>query len=150
MDDNYRLRLFIGLSMIESRNKQLVHYHIIKSSPLCYKRFAGKWKLFVKILLFTSSSPVPVHLDTLNKMIGYKSSIPIYMMLANGWLNTSGWPKHFVVSKKGIELIEAIIKELEQDYSTFYHNQYELKKTKMGDLWEEPKERFIKKRKRSS
>lgn len=146
--DVSRVYFAFAIDMRTSGFKAITIEHLRLSSDLCIKRWGGAhWKKLVRILFVYASSSCPVPIDTVSRIIGHKVNTTLYMMVESGWLNVSGWKKHFVLSAKSKKLVDELIKRADEQYSTFYCEQLELKKSRMGDLWEDEEIKIPRKRK---
>lgn len=104
-----------------SRFKRSVISLLAADSDLSAKRLGAKqWlRTFRILLLHYLLSPSPLSPAVLRKELNEVSAIHVYMMVGCGWLAVMS-RHHTVITLKGINLIKAVLKEVERDYSTFY------------------------------
>lgn len=118
--------------------KDECYIHLKASSERCVNRFGVEYMRFLRILLIHwCYDTVCVPEALIFEVIGHKCRVTVYMMVGCGWLRVES-RKRTVITPKGRELVEACVKQVQREYSTFWLTREDVKKGKY-DIVELPR-----------
>lgn len=112
--------MFVLLITMQARYfRSIVLYHLRLSGDIDVRRFTSSWTAFLKILLSHVWWASPIHYKDVKALVGHKCSVQVYMMVGCGWLKVSS-DHHTVITEKGLAVVRACMKKVEEDYSRFW------------------------------